>query len=142
MATTGTVSNSDYRFIKFKKSGQSRWLGKRPVSTAQSQKDTLALIEPKIATADTIKDIPQDEIWSSLLVARAVTNWCININSSLVQVCIISDRSITIQPKTVVGTISPVTAIIPENVVSAVATILWKAHNLETIWLQTFFMNR
>ena len=31
MATTGTVSNSDYRFIKYKKAGQSRWLGKRPV---------------------------------------------------------------------------------------------------------------
>ena len=33
MATTGTVSNSDYRFIKLKKAGQSRsrWLGKRPI---------------------------------------------------------------------------------------------------------------
>ena len=31
MATTGTVSNSDYRFIKYKKAGHSRWLGKRPV---------------------------------------------------------------------------------------------------------------
>ena len=36
------------------------------------------------------------------------------------QVCNSSERSITVQPKTVVGTISPVTAI-PPNVVSAVA---------------------
>ena len=36
------------------------------------------------------------------------------------QVCNPSDRSITIQPKTVVGTVSPVTAI-PENIASTVA---------------------
>ena len=31
MATTGTVSNSHYHFIKLKKAGQSRGLGKRPI---------------------------------------------------------------------------------------------------------------
>ena len=34
----------------------------RVFSTARPQKDTLALIEPKFTTADTIKDIPQNEI--------------------------------------------------------------------------------
>ena len=42
---------------------------------ARPQKDTLALIEPKSATSDTIKDIPQDEVWRSLIVARTVTSW-------------------------------------------------------------------
>ena len=46
----------------------------RVFSAARPQKDTLALIEPKIATADTIKDIPQDKIWHSLIVARTVTS--------------------------------------------------------------------
>ena len=89
-------------------------------STARPQKDTLALIEPKVAIADTKKDIPQDKIWHSLIVARTVTNWFINTKSVLAQVCNPSGRSITIQPKTVVGTISLVTAI-PENIASAVA---------------------
>ena len=44
-------------------------------STARPQKYTLAMIEPKIATPDTIKNIPQDEVWQSLIVARTVTNW-------------------------------------------------------------------
>ena len=61
----------------------------RVFSTARPQKDTIALIEPKIATVDNIKDIPQDETWSSVIVGRAVTNLCININSALVQICII-----------------------------------------------------
>ena len=92
----------------------------RAFSTARPQKDTLALIEPKIISADTIKDIPRDKIWRSLIIARAVTNWCTITNSALVQVCNPSDRSIKIQPKTVVDTTFPITAI-PGNVVSAVA---------------------
>ena len=81
----------------------------------------LALIGPKIATADTIKGIPQDEVWYSLIVARTVPHWCNKADSALVQVGNPSDRRITLQLKTVVGTISPVTAIIPENTTSAVA---------------------
>ena len=91
----------------------------RVFSTARPQKDTLALIEPKIATADTIKDIPQ-EIWHSFVVARTVTHWCVKTQSALVQVCSLSDRSITAQSKTVVGTISPVTAT-SQNVAGSVA---------------------
>ena len=78
------------------------------------------LIEPKIATAVTIEDIPQEEIWHFLIVARTVTNWCIKTMSALVQVCNSSDRSITIQPEPLVGSISLATAI-SENVASAVA---------------------
>ena len=44
----------------------------RVFSTARPQTDTLALVEPKITTADTINDIHQDEIWRSLIVARTV----------------------------------------------------------------------
>ena len=47
----------------------------RVSSTARPQKDTLALIEPKIATPDTIKDIPQDEVWHALIVARTATHY-------------------------------------------------------------------
>ena len=93
----------------------------RIFSTARPQKDTLALIEPKIATADTNEGIPQDEIWHSLIVARTVTHWCVKTQSALVQVCNHSDRSIIVQPNTAVGTISPVTTVIPENTASAVA---------------------
>ena len=39
----------------------------RDFSTARPQKDTtLALIEPKMVIADTIKDIPQDEIYQNV----------------------------------------------------------------------------
>ena len=89
-------------------------------STARPQKDTLELIEPKVATTDTIKGIPHDEVWQSLIVAKTVTNWCVKTNSALVQVCNPSDRGITLQPKTIACIISPVTAI-PENTTSAVA---------------------
>ena len=34
----------------------------RVFSTARPQTDMLALVEPKVATADTTKDIPQDDI--------------------------------------------------------------------------------
>ena len=40
------------------------------LSTARPQKYTLALIEPKTATANTIKNISQDEVWRALIVAR------------------------------------------------------------------------
>ena len=40
MATTGTVSNSDYRFIKYKKAGQSRWLGYMVVVVTKTFYDT------------------------------------------------------------------------------------------------------
>ena len=46
----------------------------RIFSTARPQKNTLALIEPKIAATGTMKNIPQDEIWHSLIVARTGTN--------------------------------------------------------------------
>ena len=90
----------------------------RVFSTARPQKDTSA--EPKIAIADTIKDIPRDEVRHSLIVARTLTNLCVKTQLALVQVCNPSDRSITVLPKTAVDTISRVTAI-PENTVSAVA---------------------
>ena len=93
----------------------------RVFSTARPQKDTLALIEPRIITADTlIEAIPQDEIWQTLIVARTVTHWCNKTKSGLVQVCNPSDRSIILKPKTVVSTISLVTAILPRNA-SAIA---------------------
>ena len=87
----------------------------RVFKTARPQKDTLALIELEIVTTDTIKAMP-----NFLIVAKTVTNWHMKTNSALVQVCNPSDRSITIQSKTVLGTISPVITI-PENVASAVA---------------------
>ena len=92
----------------------------RVFSTARPQKDTLALIEPRIVTADTLKGVPQDEIWHALIVARTVTHWCNKTKSALVQVGNPSDRSITLKPKTIVGTIPPVTTITPQNA-SAVA---------------------
>ena len=45
----------------------------RVFSAARPQTDMLALVEPKIASADTIKDIPQDKIWCSLIVDTTVT---------------------------------------------------------------------
>ena len=55
--------------------------------------------------------MPQDEIWQSLTIARTVTHWCSTTNSALVQISNPSDRSIILKPDTIVGTISPVTAI-------------------------------
>ena len=92
----------------------------RVFSAARPQKYTLALINPRVATAYTIQYIPQDKILDSLVVARTVTHWCNKTKSTLVQVCNPSERSITVQPKTVVGTMSPVTAI-PQNVASTIA---------------------
>ena len=80
-------------------------------STARSQKDTLALIEPRIASAHTLDGIPQDEMWQTLIVARTMTQWCRKTKSALVQIGNPSDRTITLKPKTIVGAISPVTAI-------------------------------
>ena len=87
----------------------------RVFSTARPQKDTLALIEPIIVTANTLVGIPQDEIWQTFIVARTVTYWCNKTKSALVQVGNPSDRTITLKPKTVVGTISPVPAISPRS---------------------------
>ena len=87
----------------------------RVFSTARPQKDTLALIEPRNVIADTLEGIPLDEIWQTLIVARTVTHWCNKTKSALVQVGNPSDRTITPKPKTVVDTISPVTAISPRN---------------------------
>ena len=67
----------------------------RVFSTGQPQTDTLALVEPKIATTDK----PQDDMWRSLIVAKMVTNWCAKTRSALVQVGGSSDRSITSNPK-------------------------------------------
>ena len=85
----------------------------RIFSTARPQKYTQALIEPRIVTADTLEGISQDEIWQTLIVARTVTHLCNKTKSALVQVGNPSDRTITLKPKTVVDTISPVTAISP-----------------------------
>ena len=46
----------------------------RVSSTARPNKDTLALIEPRIASAHTLDGMPQDEIWQSLIIARTVTH--------------------------------------------------------------------
>ena len=59
--------------------------------------------------------ISQDEIWQTLIVARKVIHWCNKTKSALVQVDNQSDRTITLKPKTTVGTISPVTAISPRS---------------------------
>ena len=56
----------------------------RVFSTAQPQKHTLALMEPRIVSANTLEGIPQDEIWQTLIVARIVTHWCIKTKSALV----------------------------------------------------------
>ena len=53
----------------------------------------------------------QDEIRQSLLIARTVTHWCSTTNSALGKIGNPSDRSIILRPNTIVGTISPVTAI-------------------------------
>ena len=83
---------------------------------AIAQKKTLALIEPRIFSADTRVGIPQDEIWQTLIVARTVTQWCRKAKSALVQIDNPSNRTITLKRKTVVGTISsPVTAISPRT---------------------------
>ena len=87
----------------------------RVSSTARPQKDTLALIEPRIVSAHTLDGIPQDEIWQTLIVARTVTQWCRKTKSSLVQIGNPSDWTITLKPKTIVGTISPVTAVSPRT---------------------------
>ena len=39
------------------------------------QKDTLALIEPRFVTADTIEDTPQNEVWRAFIVARTFTHF-------------------------------------------------------------------
>ena len=46
----------------------------RVFSTARPQKDTLALIEPRVVTADTLEGIPQDEIWQTLIVAKVMAH--------------------------------------------------------------------
>ena len=70
-------------------------------STAQPQKDTLALIEPRIASAHTLDGIPQDKIWHTLIVGRTVTQWCRKTKSALVQIGNPSDRIITLKPNTI-----------------------------------------
>ena len=80
-----------------------------------NSKDTLALIEPRTASAHTLDGIPQDEIWHTLIVARRVTQWCSKSNSALVQMGNPSHRSITFKPNTIVATILPVTAIPPRT---------------------------
>ena len=87
----------------------------RVFSTARPEKDTLALIEPRIASTHTLDDMPQDEIWQSVIIARTVTQWSSLTNSALVQVGNPSDRPIILKPNIIVGTISPVTAISPQT---------------------------
>ena len=87
----------------------------RVSSTARPEKNTLALIEPRIASANTLDGMPQDEIWQSLIIVRTVTHWCSSTNSALVQIGNPSHRSIILKPNTIVGTISPVTAISPRT---------------------------
>ena len=79
------------------------------------KKNTLALIEPRIVSAVTREGIPQDEIWQTLIFARTVTQWCRKTKSALAQIGNPSNRTITLKSKTVVGTISPVTAISPRT---------------------------
>ena len=87
----------------------------RVFSTARPEKDTLALIEPRIASIHTLDDIPQDDIWQSVIIARTVTQWSKVTNSALLQVGNPSDRNIILKPNTIVGTITPVTAISPRT---------------------------
>ena len=87
----------------------------RVFSTARPEKDTLALIEPRIASIHTLDDMPQDEIWQSVIIARTVTQWSRVTNSALVQVANPSDRAIVLKPNTMVGTVLPVTAISPQT---------------------------
>ena len=49
----------------------------RVFNTVQPQKDMLALIEPKISTPDTIKNIPQDKVWHALVVTKTVIHSCV-----------------------------------------------------------------
>ena len=62
---TTTVSNSDYRFIKLKKAGQSRWLGKGPVvrgvaspckDITQTQKTREAWVTTQFVTSCSVSD--------------------------------------------------------------------------------------
>ena len=92
----------------------------RVFSTARPEKDTLALIEPRIASIHMLDDMPQDDIWQSVIIARTVTQWSSVTNSALLQVGNPSDRTIILKPNTIVGTITPVTAISPQTA-SAVA---------------------
>ena len=87
----------------------------RVFSTARPEKDTLALIEPRIASIHTLDDMPQDDIWQSVIIARTVTQWSKVTNSALLQVGNPSDRNIILKPNTIVGTITPVTAISPRT---------------------------
>ena len=91
----------------------------RVFSTARPRKDTLALIEPRTASAHTHDGIPQDEIWHTLIIARTVTQWRSKTNSALVQIGNPSDRSNTLKPNTIVGTTSQVT-VIPPRTASAI----------------------
>ena len=59
--------------------------------------------------------MPQDKIWQSLIIARTVTQWSSSTNSALVQVGNPSDKATILKPNTIVGTISPVTAISPQT---------------------------
>ena len=87
----------------------------RVFSTARPEKYTLALIEPRIASTHTLDDMPQDEIWQSVIIARTVTQWSSLTNAALVQVGYPSDRAVILKPNTIVGMISPVTAISPQT---------------------------
>ena len=87
----------------------------RVFSTARPEKDTLALIEPGIASIHTLDDMPQNDIWQSVIIARTVTQWSKVTNSALLQVGNPSDRTIILKPNTNVGTITPVTAISPRT---------------------------
>ena len=87
----------------------------RVFSTARPEKDTLARMEPRIASTHTLDDMPQDEIWQSVIIARTGTLWSSLTNSALVQVGNPSDRAIILEPNTIVGTTSPVTAISPQT---------------------------
>ena len=73
------------------------------------------LIEPRIASAHTLDGMPQDGIRQSLVIAKTVTHWCSTTNSALTQIGNPSDRSVILKPNTIVGTISPVTAISPRT---------------------------
>ena len=70
----------------------------RVFSTARPEKDTLALIEPRIASIHTLDDTPEDEIWQSVIIARTVTQWSSVTNSALLQVGNPSDRTIILKP--------------------------------------------
>ena len=65
-------------------------------SVRHGQKDTLALIEPTVVTADTLEGIPRDKIYHAMIVARTVRHWCNKTKSVLVQVDNPSDRTTTL----------------------------------------------